>query len=252
MRSSSAAIRSMPLPDDGPVAALRRELMGRGGDLASHGDGLLHGVGEVAAAQRGASSVGSGRPARSPMRARQQEAGGDLGVERLRRRHAHLHVAPVGRVEHAVGLVGEVAVAPVDDGDRPSAPRSRTRSTVRLVSVVVPDWLMATTSVSLMSSRSPKPDSSVAGTADGAQLAVGAPAARSAAPGLAGEAAVPWPMTSDAADRPVADAATHVGRQRVVAELDGQPGRPLDELAPERLAERLAGASVISLSRKWG
>ena len=45
------------------------------------------------------------------------------------------------------------------------APRDRTRSTVRLVSVVVPDWLMATTSVSAMSWRSEKPDSSVAGSA---------------------------------------------------------------------------------------
>ena len=36
---------------------------------------------------------------------------------------------------------------------------------MRLVSVVVPHWLMATTSVSLMSGRMPKPDSSVAGVA---------------------------------------------------------------------------------------
>ena len=36
-------------------------------------------------------------------REREQEAGRDLRVERLRRRDAHLHVAPVGRVEHAVG-----------------------------------------------------------------------------------------------------------------------------------------------------
>ena len=43
------------------------------------------------------------------------------------------------------------------------APRDRTRSTVRLVSVVVPDWLMATTSVSTMSGRNAKPESSVAG-----------------------------------------------------------------------------------------
>ena len=43
-----------------------------------------------------------------------------------------------------------------------AAPRPRSRSTVRLVSVVVPLWLTATASVSLMSRRSPKPDSSVA------------------------------------------------------------------------------------------
>ncbi len=45
------------------------------------------------------------------------------------------------------------------------APRERATSTVRFVSVVVPDWLMATMSVSLMSGRMPNPDSSVAGVA---------------------------------------------------------------------------------------
>ncbi len=49
--------------------------------------------------------------------------------------------------------------------DTTSAPRSRARSTVRLVSVVVPLWLIATTSVSPISSRSSNPDSSVAWTA---------------------------------------------------------------------------------------
>ena len=46
-----------------------------------------------------------------------------------------------------------------------AAPRERARSTVRLVSVVVPDWLMATTRVSDMSVRMPKPESSVAACA---------------------------------------------------------------------------------------
>ena len=36
---------------------------------------------------------------------------------------------------------------------------------MRFVSVVVPDWLIATTSVSLMSARKPNPESSVAGVA---------------------------------------------------------------------------------------
>ncbi len=45
-----------------------------------------------------------------------------LGVERLGRRHGHLDVAPVARVQHAVGLVGQVAVAPVHDGDDGGAP----------------------------------------------------------------------------------------------------------------------------------
>ena len=44
---------------------------------------------------------------------------------------------------------------------------------MRFVSVVVPDWLMATTSVSLMSGRSPKPDSSVASARLDAQIGAG-------------------------------------------------------------------------------
>ena len=103
---------------------------------------------------------------------REEEPGGDLGVERLGGRDAHLHVAPVGRVEDAVGLVGEVAGAG-SRWRRPSRPAARTRSTVRLVSVVVPDWLMATTRVSLMSGRRPKPESSVAGRASTRSAAVG-------------------------------------------------------------------------------
>ncbi len=46
---------------------------------------------------------------------RQQEAGGDLRVEGLRRRNAHLDVAAVRGVEHAVGLVDEIAAPTVHD-----------------------------------------------------------------------------------------------------------------------------------------
>jgi hypothetical protein len=46
-----------------------------------------------------------------------------------------------------------------------AAPRARSRSTVRFVSVVVPDWLMAMTGTSDISSAIRKPESSVAGTA---------------------------------------------------------------------------------------
>ena len=69
------------------------------------------------------------------------------------------------------------------------APRPRTRSTVRFVSVVVPDWLMAMISVSDMSLRSRKPDSSVAGTASSWTPRRSAASARSAtSPWLAMEA----------------------------------------------------------------
>ena len=103
---------------DRPVAARRREAMGGLGDVGPAGDHLGHGVGQLAqrgqqlvamALLAGAGQLGDG--------AGQQRARGDLGVEGLRRGDRHLHVAAVGRVEHAVGLVGQVAVAPVHDAD---------------------------------------------------------------------------------------------------------------------------------------
>jgi len=81
-----------------------------------------------------------------------------------------------------------------------AAPRALARSTVRLVSVVVPDWLMAMTRTSDISSASRKPDSSVAGTASarigGRPLRSPEKARSTAAATLRPAiAAVPWPMT---------------------------------------------------------
>ena len=61
---------------------------------------------------------------------REQDAGGQLRVERLRGRDTHLDVAAVGGVEHAVALVDEVALATVDDrhDDRASRPREIDRA----------------------------------------------------------------------------------------------------------------------------
>ena len=64
---------------------------------------------------RGVSSSASANASRKP--------GGDLRVERLGRGDAHLHVAAVGRVEHAVAAVDEIAVAPVHDRDHGRAAR---------------------------------------------------------------------------------------------------------------------------------
>ena len=47
----------------------------------------------------------------------QQDAGSYLRVERLGRRHAHLDIATIAGVHHAVGLVGEIAVASIDDSE---------------------------------------------------------------------------------------------------------------------------------------
>ena len=69
-------------------------------------------------------------------------------------------------------------------------------STVRLVSVVVPDWLTATIKVSLMSGRSRKPESSVARTASTSISPLGVRASRPAASACPATAAVPCPIAS--------------------------------------------------------
>ena len=109
---------------------------------------------------------------------------------------------------------------------------------MRLVSVVVPDWLMATTRVSLMSARRPKP-----GQLGGRQRLDPEPSVRDAGdaarrPGSGRpRAAVPWPITWTRSMRPSRRPVAHVGGQHVVAERDVQRAVALDELAAQRLAE---------------
>ena len=199
--------------------------------------------------------VRPGRRSSAAARRRQQEAGRDLRVERLGGRHAHLDVATVGRVEHAVGLVGEVAVAPVDDGDHDRAPRPRARSTVRLVSVVVPDWLIGDdqrVAHVVAQRRSPtarwRAAASTRSARAGARRSASAPARLWPA-----TAAVPWPITSTRRIAPVA--------QVVDARRAGSASSPSSGAAARRRARRAcpaascgttSGASVISLSRKCG
>ena len=54
----------------------------------------------------------------------EQVPGGELRVERLRRRDTHLDVSAVRRVEHAVALVHQIALTPVHDRDDDGAPRA--------------------------------------------------------------------------------------------------------------------------------
>ena len=118
--------------DDRPVALRRCEPPGGLGDLRRAGRAPSRiAVGQLAQrrrAARGGAAVGADT-GRLGDRAGQQHARGDLGVERLRRGDAHLDVATVGRVQHAVGLVGEVAAAAVDDADHapPRAPAAGRR-----------------------------------------------------------------------------------------------------------------------------
>ena len=108
--------------DDRPVAPVRGEAASSLGDVGPAVDDRAHGLGQLA--QLSQDLVAPPRVAHAGRLrdgAGEQGAGGHLGVEGLRGGHAHLHVAAVGGVEHAVGLVGEIAVAPVHDGDDRSA-----------------------------------------------------------------------------------------------------------------------------------
>ena len=116
--------------DDGPVAAARARGAARprrssraGASTSRIASGSSRSATRqlVRCARRSASSA----PSSAAMREREQEAGRDLRVERLGRRDAHLDVAPVGRVEHAVGLVDEIALAPVHDRDHERAAGAR-------------------------------------------------------------------------------------------------------------------------------
>ena len=131
-----------------------------------------------------------------------------------------------------------------------AAPRARSRSTVRLVSVVVPLWLTAMTSVSLMSSRSWKPDSSVAGSASMSSWP-SLSSSSSAAALWPATAAVPWPMTRMRLIEPSASrAATAGGRARSPTSARSTPA--VSAILPRRVFWKERGASLISFSRKCG
>ncbi len=109
----------------GPVATRRRVREGHPFDVGPAGQALGHGLGEIVQCLQQRLAVGRLGPVGNRVIGdgdRQQEAGGDLGVEGLGRGDAHLDVAPVRGVHHAMGAVGEVAAAPVDDGQHRCAP----------------------------------------------------------------------------------------------------------------------------------
>ena len=136
------------------------------------------------------------------------------------------------------------------------APRARTRSTVRLVSVVVPDWLMATTSVSDMSAVRPKPESSVAGRSSTMMPSkVASSASRARATDPPATAAVPWPMTRirriEPSASPARTSAPSASSPRRTRQPEPSPS-PTGTSRPRRVARTESGDSPISLSRKWG
>ena len=132
------------------------------------------------------------------------------------------------------------------------APLALTNSTVRLVSVVVPDCEMATTSVSDMSARKPNADSSVAGRAVTSSAASREASASRVLKHIArlspATAAVPWPMASTLDTVP---------SRRPDRTSSGSTSGPIDRpgpsgvsmIRPRSVLRNDDGASLISLSR---
>ena len=186
-----------------------------------------------------------------------QDPGGDLRVEGLRRGHRHLHVAAVGGVDDPVGALGrQVAVAAVDDGERWRLPRSRRRSTVRLVSVVEPDWLTAMTQ-GVLEGLGERRGRDLRGRArrhvDGlAEQAGGHPCDTRTRHG-GGALAEQDHALDRAVPEPVADRPRAAPPRRSAAPEAG-PG--LDDAAPEGLAHRLGGLGdllrQVVLARRRG
>ena len=114
------------VPDHRPVPARRHVTERDRGDRLALREHLVHRVGQRPQVDEQCMLQGGVEVAElAGQRERQEVAGGDLGVERLRRRDGHFEVAPVGRVENAVGLVDEVAVPPVHDREHRGVPRAR-------------------------------------------------------------------------------------------------------------------------------
>ena len=108
--------------DDRPVSLRRGEPSRRVGDRVAPGDDVEHRIGDRAqGVEQCVTSLGAAEPGGFGDRAGEQRTGRDLGVERLGRRHTHLDVASVRRVQDAVGLVDEIAPATVDDAEHGGA-----------------------------------------------------------------------------------------------------------------------------------
>ena len=111
-----------PVADDRPVAPGRRVEVSSLGQLLAPGEHLLHGFGKTLQAGQKLGAPHGIDTALLGHTEGQERAGRHLGVEGLGRRHAHLHVPSVGRVEDGVGLLHQIAVAAVDHGEHGRAP----------------------------------------------------------------------------------------------------------------------------------
>ena len=110
-----------------PVAPSRRQAGGGFGDRGATCEHLLQRRGQLAQPFEQADPLGIQLVVREGLaqRDREQEPGGDLRVERLGRRDAHLDVASVRGEENAVRLRDQIATAPVDHREHGGAATAR-------------------------------------------------------------------------------------------------------------------------------
>ena len=128
------------------------------------------------------------------------------------------------------------------------APRVRAKSTVRLVSVVVPLWLIAMINVSVMSSCNWKPDNSVAGNASTCTR-WSTMVRNNCAKLRPAIAAVPCPITRIRVKVPAVSFARMSSGSTVVSSVASScPLR--SEIFPRKVLRKLSGASAISFDKK--
>ena len=180
----------------------------------------------------------------------EQEPGGDLRVEGLGGRHAHLHVAAVGRVEHAVALVGEVGAAPVDDGEHRGA--AVAHEVDGAVGVGGGAGLADGDDERVAHVR-PQPEAGQLGGRErlDAEAAVRDAGEQRAGQALAGDVGGALADHLDAVDAPVAQPLAHAGASTSSPSATcSAPSRSTS--LPRSVLRKLLGASVISLRRKCG
>ena len=242
--------------DDGPRAAARARCVARSSAIdAAPADAARTSRRAARAAPR---AVRGGTARRSALSSPSSAAianasrkhGRDLRVEGLRRRHAHLDVATVGGEEHAVGLVDEVALAPVHDRDHERA--ARPREIDRAVRVGRRSRLRRSRRRACRSCRraSPKPESSVASVASIVDRAPGDRAPQRLHETLARDRGGALPDHEHAPDRrPTRSASTHARRATSPAGAARRAARRARRSWPRSVLRNDAGASVISFRR---
>ena len=121
----SRSDRVVAIAHHGPVALGWRVTPSDVADVGSPTDHVAHRVGQRAQGREQfvATTIGPESHLRGDG-TRQQHARRHLCVEGFGRGHAHLHIATIGREQHTVGLVAQIAATAIDDADDERAARS--------------------------------------------------------------------------------------------------------------------------------